>query len=182
MGEYKEPEWYDDHYRQHKKPSELLTALHETCARKIIEAAPALVLDYGCGPGWFEQTLYRCGFDCFYEGCDTSGVAIKEARRNRARSSSLFLHGRTFATRLAPACPHHLFTFLEVLEHLEDDRLVFGHVVPRGAQVLLTVPTFDSTSHVRWFKETDDLAARYGLTDATQWVQGPHILCMGKKG
>ena len=49
----------------------------------------------------------------------------------------------------------------EVLEHVVDDVSVLERI-PKGKQVLATVPNFDYESHVRFFANVGEVRDRYG--------------------
>jgi len=70
------------------------------------------------------------------------------------------------------------YVCLEVLEHLDDDCDLIGKL-PAGARLILSVPSFESDTHVRWFDSFDDVTGRYdGLLDFTETV----VLPVGDEG
>lgn len=55
----------------------------------------------------------------------------------------------------------------EVLEHMEDDLEVLENI-PKGTRIILSVPMFDETAHVRWFETPELVYERYG-SYFSQW-------------
>lgn len=181
MGEYKGPDWYDDYYRKNREPSAELTAIHDECAKRVIALEATEVIDIGCGPGWFEKRLRALRFKGDYHGFDTSIEAIRQAR-TRASTSR---HVSTWSTLdiEEPSTRRPVWTFIEVLEHIPEDVDVLRSIVRLNGQVVISVPTYDCPSHVRWFSMEDDLIARYGLApDAEQYEINRQIYIVGKRG
>lgn len=77
--------------------------------------APTLVLDAGCGKGWFARALKRCGFQV--HGIDASPTAIESCLLEDA-------HGRYAVATLSDHVAPHLYdavVAVDVLFHLTDD-------------------------------------------------------------
>jgi hypothetical protein len=55
---------------------------------------------------------------------------------------------------------HDVIVCTEVLEHITEDLLVLSHFPP-GKRCLCTVPNFPDEYHVRHFRDTGEVAARY---------------------
>ena len=166
MGEYKGPEFYDKYLETHFEPYPEGKRLYQIAA-ELVCSRSGPVVDLGCGPGWFAQELERFKFNGRYTGIDFSEESIAEATRWR---DSIHEFGTLFKyqffwtdiTTLILDKSNGLYVCMDVLEHLQDD-LAFIRQIPSGSDVLLTLPTYDSDAHVRWFTLTDDLCARYGV-------------------
>lgn len=114
------------------------------------------ILELGCGTGQLAAYLYDQGFRN-YLGLDFSTTAIA-----RARNAAPDLAFRVADLR-APdvyACPYDRVVATEVLEHLDDDLTVFGHL-RAGTRVHATLPMKDDPSHVRFFPKASGVVARY---------------------
>ncbi len=115
------------------------------------------VLDIGCGPGQFACLLADRGIPA-YTGLDFSEARIAWAREVCPAYS--FEQADVFESDLL-ASDYDTVTCLEFLEHVERDLDVIQRL-RKGAQFFGTVPDFPFTSHVRHFKQVDEVAARYG--------------------
>jgi len=119
-----------------------------------------LVWDLGCGTGQFAQVLLLNNkkFVC---GVDFSPIAIDKAK-------SLMPFGKFFVADLYKSStydwfPYDCATLIEVMEHLEYDLAVLGHI-REGAHVIFTVPNYitEEGSHVRGFLDEGKIRERYG--------------------
>jgi 2-polyprenyl-3-methyl-5-hydroxy-6-metoxy-1,4-benzoquinol methylase len=57
--------------------------------------------------------------------------------------------------------PYDSVVCMEVLEHIERDRELIQRIAP-GARCLCTVPNFPYKSHVRHFRNEQEVHQRYG--------------------
>lgn len=120
--------------------------------RKIISAAitksigdaPApFVVDVGCGSGGSIAHFMEMGFRCL--GIDSSRMAIDFAAKKYPAGQ--FRCGRMPDDLQDIAADVTLFTLLDVLEHVEDDRAFLSDLVslaPTDANILITVPALKS--------------------------------------
>ncbi len=115
------------------------------------------VLDVGCGPGQFAQLVDDCGF-ARYTGLDFSPEAIRMARERVPRFS--FRIGDVRQPESYEGIEFEGIVCMEVLEHLEEDLKVIGCFRP-DVRCLMTVPNFPWRSHVRHFRSSDEVTARY---------------------
>ena len=53
-----------------------------------------------------------------------------------------------------------IFICLETLEHIEDDLKVID-LIPEGATIIFSVPTYNFKSHVRYFSDKESVIERY---------------------
>lgn len=184
MGRLEPASWYDAYYRKHHDP-EGMTAIHEESARAIMsepDRIPDCILDLGCGPGWFHEALRVAGYDGFYHGLDFSETAIHQARLRCPLDEPSIFHCCDLTTWMVDYYDvdplRVMIVALEVLEHLEDDVKTLKRFARKGGRVLVSVPTYDSDSHVRHFASTDDLGKRYGIK-GKQWERDRQLYLMG---
>lgn len=115
------------------------------------------VLDVGCGVGQFAELLFDSGVDpTQYQGIDFSKVAIEKAKQ---RNPDVFLCKNALEfngdfSRFNAVC------FLEVLEHIKEDVALLG-MVKTGSTVIISVPNYDSSTHVRYFDSVSQVKKRY---------------------
>lgn len=132
------------------------TSRYEARYVPLYEAAAALippgarVVELGCGNGRFAR--YVTGP---YIGLDFAPGQVAEAIRYNGGGD--FRVADLMADDIPDA---DAYVALEVLEHLDDD-LGLLRRLPRGATVVLSVPSFDSAAHVRHFPVPGSAAARY---------------------
>lgn len=157
-------DWYDEHYRltrdkndAHYSESPYLPVWKEIAGR--IEST-ARVLEIGCGTGQLAQLLADRGVRR-YRGFDFSERAIGLARARLPEADFRVADARS--TGLLDSEDYDIALCTEVLEHLDDDISLLRRVRP-GTRVLATVPSFDSTSHLRYFADEDAVIERYGAT------------------
>ena len=53
------------------------------------------------------------------------------------------------------------YVLVEILEHLNQDKALLAKI-PKGKEVILSVPSYLGGSHVRKFDNTDQVRERYG--------------------
>jgi trans-aconitate methyltransferase len=137
--------------------------------RPLFRAAAALlpagrVVELGCGTGRFAAFIGERD----YVGLDFAPGHIEAARRYQPDCDF-----RVADLRTDPIPPADAYVALEVLEHLDDD-LGLLRRLPSAATVVLSVPSFDSASHVRFFVARGSAAARYGpelAIDTVRYVE-----------
>ena len=133
----------------------------------------SVVADFGCGPGQFAHMLRDNKIKYAY-GTDFSAVAVKKASKLvKAR----FVKADIYNEDTYLLDDYNTAICLEVLEHLDND-LYFFEALPADTRVIITVPDFDSVSHVRYFPTMDDVKARYG--DKFR-ISGSKTFELGKK-
>ena len=181
MGEEKPAEWYTGKYTE--GAMKRYTALYLNAIELIRQTVPdtdARIIDLGCGVGIFSQMLYEAGYQN-YLGIDFSAEVIKVAKVNAP--NQLFLCNDLRDTSIQPlytGCT--CFVCLEVLEHIKDDMAVLVGV-PKGANLIFSLPTADAQAHVRRFKTKEGVYARYSGTINIQkyfFIRKRH-LCNGIK-
>ena len=130
----------------------------------IIREKPKEILEVGCGSGQFAQLLFESGIKN-YIGFDFSPKGLEVAR---SLSPQRFFLGNAYDKsnyqdvnnlEILGSLEYDLTVCLEVLEHLEKDLEVLENM---SGKVILSVPNFDSESHLRFFKRDLDAIDRYG--------------------
>lgn len=122
----------------------------------------ATVVELGCGPG---MLLPYLGIRS-YVGLDFSPNAIATARRMYPRADFRVADVRE------PIPAADVYVMNEVLEHLDDDLALLRSLPP--STVVLSAPSFDSASHVRFFAKEGAAVKRYGRVlaiDHTEYVR-----------
>jgi SAM-dependent methyltransferase len=146
--------WYDDVYRSsvaYKADPDGVSwrPIWDEAIRRLPPSA--IVADLGCGVGQFAELLARRRPDIrAYTGYDFSEVAIEAAK------AKALPHGFRFACRELRTVQLRelrvVTVCLEVMEHLDDDRLPLRIGRP-GRLFIGSVPGYDSASHVRTYDE-----------------------------
>jgi len=144
-----------DEYTVHYSASRYLPVWESICERI---PKGARILEVGCGPAQFAQMLLDKEIPDDYVGFDFSVAAIALARKNLPGRRVEVGDART--TDLFAAVDYDTVVCTEVLEHIVEDVPVLERI-PRGKQVLATVPDFDYVSHVRFFANAGEVRDRY---------------------
>lgn len=113
------------------------------------------VVELGCGTGRLGSLLAPRAAS--YVGLDFAPRLVEEARRFAPAAEF-----RVADLRTDPIPEADAYVATEVLEHVDDD-LALLRRLPRGALVVVSVPSFDSRSHVRFFPATRSAAWRYSV-------------------
>jgi 2-polyprenyl-3-methyl-5-hydroxy-6-metoxy-1,4-benzoquinol methylase len=116
------------------------------------------ILDVGCGPGQFARLCVDAGHP--YVGLDFSEEAITLAR-NRVPEAKFLLTDVSRNRVPLEEGDYDVATFIEFLEHVEDDMGILGSVPP-GKKVVLSVPNYGGIEHVRFFDSIESVVDRYG--------------------
>lgn len=164
-------EFYDRALRDRRNASWLPVAsspyalLYERTAA-LVPAATSVV-ELGCGTGRLASLLVPKARR--YVGLDFAPLVIAEAERLVPEGSFCIADLRRGEVPWG-----EVYVANEVLEHLDDDLGLLGRL-PVGAVVVLSVPSFDSASHVRHFPAQGDAEVRYGpLLDIDHVEYVPH--------
>lgn len=116
------------------------------------------ILDLGCGVGFFAKYLHSVGYDK-YTGIDFSKQMISHAKT--LIPSFKFVCGDLRHPNIYKMFKSHKqFTCLETLEHIIDDIPILKQI-PSGSHIVVSVPSSDFTSHVRFFKNDQEVKDRY---------------------
>jgi SAM-dependent methyltransferase len=153
--------YYDERYRSWEVRSYSQSPyyfLWAVIADRIRRDGLGRVLEIGCGAGLLASFLFELGLE-HYLGFDFSPVAVEQARRNAPRGRFLVADART--TTAFDDFEHDIVICTEVLEHIEDDLGVVARIRP-GRRCLASVPSFPYVSHVRHFRNAQEVVERYG--------------------
>lgn len=137
--------------------------LYREAARMILPHEH--VVDLGCGTGRFIHQLIEQNHYAPITGLDFSRAALEEASSYLGQIKSTapidLVHAdlRNFQPD-ADRAGNTVYTCLEVLEHLEDDRDLV-RTLPAGHRLIASLPNYESDSHVRCMRDVGDLWARY---------------------
>jgi len=120
------------------------------------------VCDVGCGPGQFMELLLDKEVKA-YTGIDISPVAVSKAcsllaKRKDAHKASLVCTNILNGFAMPDA---DKYVLVEILEHLNQDKALLARI-PKGKEVILSVPSYLGGSHVRKFDNVDQVRDRYG--------------------
>jgi trans-aconitate methyltransferase len=181
-------DWYDRVLVEDGSPAML--PLEDSPWLPVYEAVAAMiephqeVVDLGCGTGRFLELLSRNGHYAHLTGVDWSASALGEAADYFGGTQApTFLQQDLADWQPEPnRAGNTIYVCTEVLEHLEDD-LGLVRRVPPGHRMLISVPNFDSQSHVRVFRNVGDVWERYdSLLDVRRWEmvgserKGTHVV------
>ncbi len=114
------------------------------------------IVDLGCGPGRFASMLPSCN-PVSYLGIDFAPSMVAEARRYNPQLAFWLADLRTCEIAKAD-----VYVALEVLEHLDDDLALLARL-QAGARIILSVPSFESSAHVRSFADLVSAVERYSV-------------------
>ena len=154
--------WYDRAYEdveEYHRPyaQSRYYFLWTVIADRVRRSSFRRVLEIGCGPGQLAAFLLDQGVEQ-YAGLDFSPVAVEMARTNVPGARFVVDDART--SSIYTEFEYDVIICTEVLEHIQDDLLVLSRF-PAGTRCLCTVPNFQYESHVRHFRNTSEVAARY---------------------
>jgi len=127
---------------------------------KVLEKLPpeCSVLDIGCGPGQFATLCTEAGHP--YVGVDFSKVAIARGRQV-VPEATFHLVDVVKDRSLLTKGDYDVATFIEFLEHIDEDLSILESV-PEGKRVVLTIPKYWGTGHIRGFRTLEEAKIRYG--------------------
>jgi 2-polyprenyl-3-methyl-5-hydroxy-6-metoxy-1,4-benzoquinol methylase len=119
-----------------------------------------LIGDLGCGVGQFAAMCVANGRN-YRLGIDFSEVAIQQAKELNPKIAKYFKVGNLLDDGISKLVKELDAVFiLEVLEHITNDKELLNSL-PKGIQVVFSVPNYDSAGHVRHFKTYKDVEQRY---------------------
>jgi SAM-dependent methyltransferase len=159
----KDPEWYDqsfddnDHWKWHYTKSSYYF-LWSVIADRLVRIQAKSILDVGCGSGQLAALLKDKGIER-YCGIDFSPKRVAQAKR--ACPGFDFIQADAFRTDIFETYSYDALLATEFLEHVEGDVDIILKI-RTGTRFIGTVPNFPFQSHVRHFRDTDDVATRYG--------------------
>ena len=145
------------------------------------------ILEIGCGSGQLANAIRDMELAEAYLGVDFSTVAIEQARK--FNPSWDFRCADVFEDRALEDFDYDIVISTEFLEHIEADLSIVGRIRP-GTIVMASVPNFPWHSHVRHFKNAQEVYDRYrGFFERLLVVPvrmqekfAVHFLMQGKRG
>ena len=163
-------DWYDqsfaangEHYRQNYWEQNWYGAL-SVVADRILQMGQPKVLDMGCGPAPLARLLYDRGL-VHYTGFDFSRERLKFAKQ--LIPEYRFEYADVYTTDLFET-DYDVVVGTEFLEHLDRDLFVLDRI-RAGVRVLCNVPDYASTSHVRHFRNEQEVNDRYASKFSDQF-------------
>jgi len=119
------------------------------------------IAELGCGPGLFAEFLYKKGYKNYW-GIDFSERCIELAKKRVP--SYQFEAGNLYDDNIQERFLNYdVFISLETLEHLTNDLSIIK-AIPKGKEIIFSVPNRNDIAHVRFFKSSKSVRQRYGLT------------------
>ena len=155
-------------------------------AKKLSHEKPEpFIVDIGCGTGGSLADFKPEKFGCV--GIDTSQIAIDLALKKFPECD--FRCGRMPDDLRDISDKVTLFTSLDVLEHIEDDKKFlsdFLHLAPKGADILITVPALKplwsphdiSCHHFRRNEKTSFKLFGMGCQLRVEWLGFSMYVCI----
>jgi 2-polyprenyl-3-methyl-5-hydroxy-6-metoxy-1,4-benzoquinol methylase len=119
------------------------------------------VLEMGCGSGALAEGLLKGGIQS-YTGVDFSphGIALATKRCAMFNQQHQFFVGDVHLPFYYSQFSYTDFVATEVFEHIESDLKVAALIRP-GVCVHLSLPNFTTKSHIRTYKNPDEIAKRF---------------------
>lgn len=111
------------------------------------------VVDLGCGVGYFAELINNHA----YVGIDFSPHVLRIAKKNNPKKSFILADLNIKTKQYVKNCT---YVCLETLEHIKDDLEVIRKI-PSGSLIICSLPNRDFTSHVRFFKNQNEIIERY---------------------
>lgn len=152
---YQEGGWNGNYFKHYSHSPYL------KCWEKILSFMGSLkdkrILDIGCGVGQFASFLRDNGLES-YCGIDFSQEAIKQAKQ-KGLENFIFKKEDIFHSDTLNEDFDYV-VILEVLEHLKEDLKLLS-LFKSKTKMIISVPNYDSASHVRYFSNLDSVILRY---------------------
>ena len=117
------------------------------------------VIDLGCGVGHIGRELLTTYNNLDYLGIDFSEGMIEKAKKYVPNLN--FIVGDLRSPKIHKLYKNnYTYVCMEMLEHVHADLEVLS-AIPFGADVLFSVPSYDSQNHVRKFDSIEEVIDRY---------------------
>lgn len=170
MGKEQSAEFYDGVYSGKLKPNSTPLAYRVSYKLSTYYSAWKIAIgetkkgekigDLGCGVGQFAAMCLANNRD-YRLGIDFSEVAIQQAKELNPEIADNFKVGNLLDDEIIELVKGlDTIYILEVLEHITNDKELLNSL-PKGMQVVFSVPNYDSAGHVRHFKTYKDVEQRY---------------------
>lgn len=166
MGMLREARWYDRAFMgsaEQRGPAQQ-ASWFPLWAHVLSHIPPGRrVLDLGCGSGQLASMLYESKWGGSYTGIDFSPARVAAAQERCPEGQFEVQDLRLLSAESLAQREPHVIVLTEVLEHLENDLELLSRL-PSGVLLILSVPTRDSASHVRFFPTLAEAEARYAAS------------------
>jgi len=150
------PEYYDT-YSDHPL-SPYWVVLYDKAIDLLPDDKDIKIAELGCGPGLFAEFLYRKEYRNYW-GVDFSESCVEWAIKRVP--SYQFEVGNLYDKNIQKRfLDYDVFICLETLEHMTND-LVVINAIPKGKEIIFSVPNRDDIAHVRWFQNRQSVIQRY---------------------
>lgn len=135
------------------------------------------IIDFGCGAGQFAQLCFANGRK-YMVGYDFSEEAINMAKKNNPDNADKFILQDLNNRDIYKTEYENLMSiFCEVLEHIPNDIQLLSYL-PELTDVIITVPNYDSESHVRFFNNLENAIQYY---EKIMFIKNTEIIKMQKE-
>jgi len=129
---------------------------------KAIELLPLdvniKIAELGCGPGLFAEFLYEKGYKNYW-GLDFSEKCIELSRERIPLYQ--FSVGNLYDNNVQKKFINYdVFIIIETLEHIRDDLSIIN-AIPKGKEIIFSVPNRNDLAHVRHFISMETVRHRY---------------------
>lgn len=156
------PDWYDksftttNHWKYHytKSPYYFLWTV---IVDRLKSNLGSNILEIGSGSGQMASFLRDKGFKT-YKGIDFSRKGVEYSRR--ACKEFSFYTEDVFTSSLLYQSDYEIVLCLEFLEHVRNDTSLLQNI-RSGVRFIGTVPNFPFASHVRYFRNEQEVYSRY---------------------
>lgn len=155
VSKLKDKDFYDkaanNYYKNINAPKDFFQDV-----KKIVPESHSII-DIGCGSGYF---YYYCNGERYkdYLGVDFSPGMIERAKEYNPTGK--FIVKNIYTLGIKDYAKYDMVVCLEVLEHVLYDVNVLENI-SSGKSIVLSVPNFDDTAHIRKFGSEDDIYQRY---------------------
>lgn len=156
MGEEKNSKWYDDAYTSrsldyYKNPQDYWYApLWDAIIDNV--SPTESIADFGCGVGQFAK-MCQLRDRYYVRGVDFSKKAVEISRLMNPDKDFVVA---TLKNKKTFDFDFDVAVFCETMEHIDNDIEVLSYI-PSGKKVIISLPTYDYTSHVRFIKTEKDI-------------------------
>lgn len=158
MGVEHNKKYYDDNMYKHIQAEEKYQPLYDKAVSFLPLNKQIEILDIGCGVGGLINKLLKNGYEnC--SGIDFSTFCIDYCKNRFNKNNFFEADLRNDSSKKFFEKPD-VFISLEVLEHINDDISVIK-MIPVGKLFIFSVPNKDYLTHVRSFKNIQEIKERY---------------------